>query len=62
MIWIPEDNFDECSKSTEDLGLIYKDTLEENCCDLRSMNYYPLLDNIVAWMDEEYADDAPVVA
>lgn len=52
IMWIPEDTFNMCSDSTEDLGLIYRDAVLDNCCDSRPMNYYPLLDRIDDWMDQ----------
>jgi hypothetical protein len=40
-----------CSANTQKLGDLYRGSILGNCCDDRPMNFYPLLDRIVEWMD-----------
>jgi len=43
-----------CSSNTKMLGDFYRDFILDNCCDDRPLNYYPLLDRLVEWMDFNY--------
>ena len=45
-----------CSENTQKLGDLYRDFIQNNCCDDRPINYYPLLDRLVEWMDFNYDD------
>ena len=51
VMYIPDETFDMCSSQTYQLGLIYRNSMMDNCCDSRSINFYPLLDRIVSWME-----------
>ena len=44
-----------CSANTVELGDILVNYMYTNCCDSRPMNYFPLLDNLVSWIDKNYA-------
>ena len=43
-----------CSTKTQKLAEIYTDYMRRNCCDDRPMNFYPLLDRIEEWINDEY--------
>lgn len=45
----------ECSLQTQQLAEVYANYTYYKCCDSRPHLFYPLLDRIVAWMDETYA-------
>ena len=56
---MPEFNSDDwevCSDNTKELVGIYNGFIVVDCCDANEyvLNYYPLLDNIVAWLASEY--------
>ena len=50
----PPSDYEMCSPSTQNQAEILANYMVEYCCDDRPMNYYPLLDRIVAWMDDFY--------
>ena len=45
-----------CTIETTRLYEIYINYMYNNCCDARPMHYYPLIDNIILWMDETYGN------
>ena len=53
--WIDTSEWSTCSMKTQQLAEVYANYAMSKCCDDRPMNFYPLLDRIVAWMDETYA-------
>ena len=56
MPYVDMDQFLTCSETTQKLAEIYAWSYAIGyCCDDRPMNFYPLLDRIVEWMDETYA-------
>ena len=46
-----------CSSNTQDLSSIYSTYISNNLYDMRTLNYYPLLDRIIEWLDQEYGDN-----
>ena len=50
---IPDDTFEMCSVNTQRLGLIYLQFYYKFVGDTRSLNWYPLLNNIIDWMMEQ---------
>ena len=46
-----------CSDTTNELYGIYAQRIVSNCCDARTINFYPLIDRIIEWMDKEYQFD-----
>jgi len=46
-----------CSSNTQDLSSIYTTYISNNLYDMRTLNYYPLLDRIIEWLDQEYGDN-----
>ena len=46
-----------CSSNTQDLSSIYGTYISNNLYDMRTLNYYPLLDRIIEWLDQEYGDN-----
>ena len=54
--YFPPDQFAMCTDDTAVQGRIFTSYITYHCCDDRPYNFYPLLDRIVAWMDEEYGD------
>ena len=50
----PEDNFTTCSEETAEQAKIYSTYIEMNAWDDRPANFYPLLDRMIEWMDEDY--------
>ena len=45
--------YDECSVNTQVLGDILIEYTQLGKCDNRAVNFYPLLDQIVTWMDNQ---------
>ena len=54
--YFPPEEYDMCSKYTQDLALIYINYIQGNCCNDEVINFYPLLDRIVDWMDDTYGE------
>ena len=56
LIWAgpSPDEYAMCSANTRDLGDIYANIASLGCCDERPLNYYPLLDRLISWMDTTY--------
>ena len=52
--WFPPEEYETCSMDTQVLAQIYIYYIQDNCCNDQIENYYPMLDNIVEWMDETY--------
>ena len=55
---VPRSEYAMCSPNTQNLAEIYTNYMYQFCCDERPMNYYPLLDRIVEWMETEYGEKA----
>ena len=53
-MYLPPEAYGMCSAATRPLGDIFVDFIYGNCCDSRPMNYYPMLDRLVDWMDSTY--------
>ena len=49
---IPPSKFAMCSKETVKLGDSLLEIYYDNVGDTRPYNYYPMLDNIIEWMDD----------
>lgn len=47
--------YSSCSSNTQQLGDILVDYVMLGDCDDRHLNFYPLLDRIIAWMDRKYS-------
>jgi len=45
-----------CSVNTKSLGSIYQNYIMNNVYEVRHINYYPLLDRIIEWMDQHYGN------
>ena len=43
--------FDGCSATTQTQGRIYVKYVEKYCCDVRVLNFYPLLDELSRWVE-----------
>ena len=54
MIYIPPLEPGMCSDQTSQLYDVYVSYVVAGCCDSRPINYYPLLDRIIQWMDTQY--------
>lgn len=52
--WSPESEYEMCSAETQEIASILVDYRAGKSIDGRTLNYYPLLDRIVEWMDETY--------
>mmetsp|Transcript_1288 Transcript_1288/g.1736 ORF Transcript_1288/g.1736 Transcript_1288/m.1736 type:complete len:92 (+) Transcript_1288:443-718(+) len=48
---LEDSEFAMCSSNTQKLGKIYQEFYNKYVADTRAINYYPMLDNIVSWMD-----------
>ena len=54
MPWFDPRYYSMCSAETQQLANILTSYITYNCCDDRPINYYPLLDRIIEWMDTTY--------
>ncbi len=48
---VSPESYEMCSSTTIRLAKIYQNYITLNQCDDRDYNYYPLLDNILEWLD-----------
>ena len=55
--WYPQSDYAMCSADTQTQAAILTTYIIDNCCDERVEEYYPLLDNVVEWMDTEYGSE-----
>ena len=52
--YFPPSSYQMCSANTQELAELLSNFTTYNCCDDRPMDFYPLLDRIVAWIDATY--------
>ena len=53
-LYIPEETYEMCSGTTRNLAEIYVNYMMQNSGNSDAMNFYPLLDDLTAWIDETY--------
>ena len=53
-MYIDPAEYSICSENTQVLAEILTNYMTYLCCDERAINYYPMLDNLVQWMDDTY--------
>ena len=51
---IVEEDYQMCSKNTRELAAILARLVNRGMPDWRNKYYYPLLDNMVEWLDQTY--------
>ena len=51
---IIEEDYQMCSKNTRELAAILARLVNTGMTDTRKWYYYPLLDNMVEWLDQTY--------